>query len=109
DRIDARQVIRNDVAQTIEPEIRQRGEQHALAGDRVRQHDVECRDAIGRDDQQVLVVDSVDVADFAPSQRREAVETRLEQRLERYVHGWTGRNVCRAEDTAELRWLENTR
>ncbi len=41
-------------ARALEPEPRERGQHAALVGDRRRQHDVERRDAVGRDQQQLV-------------------------------------------------------
>jgi len=53
------------VAELAEPEIGDGSQHFALARNRVRQDDVEGRQAIGRDDQQFIGVDPVNVADFA--------------------------------------------
>ena len=57
-------VVRHEIAHALEPERRQLREDLALVGDPRAQHVVERRDAIGRDEEQVLA-DFVDVADLA--------------------------------------------
>ena len=61
-------MIRNDVLQEVEPEQRQRSEHCSFVWNRVRQHDVESRDAISNYDQQ-LVFDRINVSDFAASEK----------------------------------------
>ncbi len=53
----------------------------ALAGNRRRQNDVEGRQPVGRDDQQMTIIDGVDVADLAARDERQRRQVRLEQRL----------------------------
>jgi len=48
------------------PEQRQSSEHRALGGNSARKYDIECRDAIGRYDQQ-LIIYGVDVAHLAPA------------------------------------------
>ena len=59
------QLIRNNVAQLVEPEIGDGLQHFTLARDRVGQDDVEGGKAIAGDDEQLFVVDGVDVADLA--------------------------------------------
>jgi hypothetical protein len=59
------QMVGDLVVELAEPEVGNPGQDLALARDRVGQHHVEGRQAIGGDDQQALVIDGVDVADLA--------------------------------------------
>ena len=52
DGLRARQVVRDHRFEAVEPEIGDRGEHDAFAGNRVGQHDVERRHSIGRENQQ---------------------------------------------------------
>ena len=61
-------MIRNDVLQEVKPEQRQRSKHCAFVWNRVRQHDVESRDAISNYDQQ-LVFDRINVSNFAASEK----------------------------------------
>src|SRR5262249_46301729 len=65
--------------EALEPEIRDRREHDALAGDRVRKYDVERGHSVAREDQQPFVVDAIDVAHFAASDQLQAVQIRFEQ------------------------------
>ena len=58
----------------LEPERRDRGEHPALVQDRLVEHHVEGREAVGGDHQQLVVADGVDVPDLAGVQvgKREA-------------------------------------
>jgi hypothetical protein len=60
-------VVRDDVGQALEPELRERRQHDPLAGDRPIQHHVERRDAVRRHHQQVLA-EVVHFADLAPRQ-----------------------------------------
>ena len=62
-----------------EPEIGQRGEHFALAGNGRGQDHVEGGQAIGLDDQQALVVHRVDVAHFAAMEQLQRAHGRFEQ------------------------------
>ena len=55
----------HDPAVLREPEPREAGQHAALVGDLGRQHDVEGRDPVARDEQQALVVEGVDLAHLA--------------------------------------------
>ncbi len=59
------QVVGEQVGGLLEPERRERGEHPALVGDQVGEHDVEHRDAVGRDHEHAVVADVVEVADLA--------------------------------------------
>jgi len=51
-----------------------------LVGNRVGQHDIESRQAIGRDDEQAVVAHGVHIADFSPPEKRQALDARFEER-----------------------------
>ena len=55
-------MVGNDVFEEIEPEQRKLGEHSSFLRNASRQHVVERRDAIGGNEQQVIVVDAVNVA-----------------------------------------------
>jgi hypothetical protein len=59
-----------DLVEPVEPEVRDLREDRSLVGDARREHDVECGDPIGRDEE-VLVAEIIDVADFAAARERE--------------------------------------
>ena len=59
------QVVADQVGGPAEPEIRDGGQDAALAWDRVRQDHVEGRKAIGGDDQQTVGIDGIDIANLA--------------------------------------------
>jgi hypothetical protein len=56
------------------------GQYFALARNRVGQDDVEGREAIGRNNQQFIGVDRVNVANFALGEQWQAGNGRLEER-----------------------------
>ena len=68
------QMVRHEIGDAIEPERRQLRQHAALVGNAGAEHVVERRDAIGRDDQQVRVVDRVDVAHLASANERQIRE-----------------------------------
>ncbi len=57
-------MIGNDVLQEVEPEQRELRQHASLLRDAGGQHVIERRDPIGRDEQQVIVIDLVNVANF---------------------------------------------
>ena len=59
------QVIGNRSFQEVEPEQRKLGEHPSLLGNAGCQHIVERRNAIGGNEQQVIGIDVVDIADLA--------------------------------------------
>ena len=59
------EMIRNDIAKLVQPENGQRRQNPALVADRRRQHVIEGREAVSRDDHQIFA-GRVDVANFAP-------------------------------------------
>ena len=69
------QVVRHEVARLREPERREPGEHAALVGDLGRQHDVEGRDPVARDEQQAVVVERVQLADLAARRRGRRCQT----------------------------------
>jgi hypothetical protein len=64
-RVDAGEVVGDDVPGALEPEIGHAGEHLALAGNRGGQHHVEGGQAIGGQEQHLAVVEGVDVAHLA--------------------------------------------
>jgi hypothetical protein len=77
--VDAGQLVGNHMGQLAEPEIRHGGQHRALAGNRIGQDHVEGREAIGGDDQQLVLADGIDVAHLAAPQQRQAGDAGLEQ------------------------------
>jgi len=57
-------VVGHDRRGGVEPECGERGEDTALVGDLVTEHDVEHRDAVGRDDEHAIVPDLIELADL---------------------------------------------
>jgi hypothetical protein len=74
------EMVRHDVPGACEPEIRDLREHAALAGNRVGHHDIEGTQAIGSDDQHVLLVDRVDVAHLALMDALQTGNVRFEHR-----------------------------
>jgi hypothetical protein len=67
--VDAGELVGDDVAELGEPEVGH-GHQHAtLARNRIREDDVEGRQAVGGDDEQRVGIDGVDVAHLAAAQQ----------------------------------------
>jgi hypothetical protein len=62
-------VVRHDVAEFLEPEIAHLVQHHALARDRLVHHDVEGGQAVGGDDQDLVVADGIVVADLAAAEQ----------------------------------------
>jgi hypothetical protein len=62
------------VAQLLEPEIAHLVQDLALAGDRLVHDDIEGRQAVGGDDQDLVVADGVVVADLAVAQQWQGVD-----------------------------------
>src|SRR5690606_20320263 len=60
--------------QFIEPEVGDTGQHGALARDRIGHDHIESREAIADDDEQLVVVDGVDVAHFAATEQRQALD-----------------------------------
>ena len=65
-------MVRQDLGEEAEPELRHPGQGLAFAGDRRRQHHVERRQSVGGHQQQVLGVDLVQVANLALAQAVQA-------------------------------------
>ena len=61
---DREEVVSDDLARAGEPERREAGEHPALVGDLRREHDVEGRDAVGCDEEQLPLTERVDLADL---------------------------------------------
>src|SRR4051794_12820837 len=59
-----KQVVRHELARAREPEPGEAGEHASLVGDLGRQDYVEGRDAVAGDEEQALVVECVELADF---------------------------------------------
>ncbi|MCY1236217.1 hypothetical protein D9M72_488630 [compost metagenome] len=71
---DAGLVVRHDVREFAEPEVRHLVQHAALVGDRLAHDDVERRQAVGGDDQQLVIADGVVVAHLAVAQQRQRVD-----------------------------------
>ena len=84
--VDAGQVVRHQVGHLREPEIGQGRQDFALARHRVGKNDVVGGQAVGRDDQQVVVVDAIDVANLATADQRQFGNGGFENRVF-VVHG----------------------
>jgi len=65
------EMIADDPAHACEPEVRQCSQHDTLARDRIGQDDVERGQAIGRDNQEMVVAYRVDVADLAALHERQ--------------------------------------
>ena len=63
--INAGEVVREDAFELLEPEVGERGEHLALARNRVAQNDVECGNAVARDDEQLVIADGERIAHLA--------------------------------------------
>ena len=59
------QVIGDDIAGSGKPEIRNLREQFTLLWNRLRKYHIECGQTIGRYDQHVVIVDTVNVPHLA--------------------------------------------
>ncbi len=60
-----------NIRQMVEPKRRDGGQHPALVGNRLVHHDIERRQPIARDDEEIVVPRVVDVADLAAVQERE--------------------------------------
>ena len=65
------------MAQFLEPEVAHLVEDLALAGDRLVHDDIEGRQAVRGDDQDLVVADGVIVADLAVAQQWQGVDGSL--------------------------------
>src|SRR5271170_7439250 len=81
-------MVRHQMLCPGKPEQRYLREDLPFEWDRVRQHDVESRQAIGRYDQQMLRIDVVDITHLALVNLLQAAETRLKKgcRLRNLLH-----------------------
>ena len=61
-------MVRNHVLQEVKPEHRQRSEHRSFEWNRIWQHNIESRYAIGDNDQK-LVFDRINVPDLAASEK----------------------------------------
>ncbi len=71
----AGQVVRHDVAELLEPEVAHLVQHHALARDRLVHDHVEGRQAVGGDDQDLVVADGVVVAHFAAAEQWQGLDS----------------------------------
>ncbi len=96
------QLVGDDVTEFLEPEIGHGGEYGALAGDGCGHDHVEGRQAVGGDDQQVIVADGVDVAHLAAVQQGQGFDVGLEQGVSHDIgsYAWEKPGVKDAELTA---------
>ena len=85
-RVDRAHVIGHDVARVVEPEGRQLRQHLSLVGNARPEHVVERRDAVGRDDEQVLP-GIVEVADLAAAKRQRVRESDVARRARGSVIG----------------------
>ena len=53
------------MTQFFKPETGHPGQNFSFAGDGVRKNDIKCRDAVGGDNQKIVVTDGVDISHFA--------------------------------------------
>jgi hypothetical protein len=76
--VERKEMVRDQIPDPLEPESRQLGEDFPFVRNTRPQHVVECRDAIGRNDQQRRLAgrqrDVVHIAHFPPSMQGETVE-----------------------------------
>ena len=68
-----------------EPKVCHRRENRAFARYRVGENHIECRQAIGGDNEQIRRVDGVDVAHFATAKQGQAADGRFKN--SRAIHG----------------------
>jgi hypothetical protein len=80
-------MISDQIRGALEPEVGQLGQHGPLARDRVRQHHVEGRQPVGGNDEHVIVVDGIDIADLAAVDELEALQIALIQGFDNYRHG----------------------
>ena len=94
-------MVRDDIGQIVEPEVRNRCEHDALAGDRVGQDHVECGHPVRCDDEQMRIVNAINIPYFASREQRETVEIGfVDGRALRLTHvgsGPCGLNALRLE------------
>src|SRR5580692_6133669 len=58
-------MVRNDVRKKVKPEQRNLSQHPPFLRDAGRQHVVECRDAVGSNEQQALIIQLIDIAHLA--------------------------------------------
>ena len=78
-------MVRDDVARSFEPEVRQTREHTALVGDLVREHDVEDGDTVARDHEHAVVTHFVELAHLARvdvRQRGRLIRQQVPQRVQ---------------------------
>ena len=97
------QMIGREVGGLLEPERGQRGEDPALVGDEVGEHDVEHRHAVGRDHQHAVVIDLVELAHLpaVPVRQRQAAHRACRRLLEHVDHA-RGMRHCVLEIEARI-------
>ncbi len=92
-------MVGDDVLEEIEPEQRQLGQNPALVRDAGGQHIVECGDPVGGNEEQVVAVQVVNVADLAAREQVEVLVVGLEEERDREYRGslinLTGRKLSR--------------
>ncbi|MNY53601.1 hypothetical protein D3C86_1893680 [compost metagenome] len=95
-------MVRHDVRQLAEPEVGHLVQHAALGRDRLAQDNVERREAVGGDDQQLVVANGVVVADLAMAEQRQGLDGGL---IESLGHGgvWAGGRAKRESETKKRR------
>ena len=73
------QVVGDDVLQEIEPEQGELGQHAALLRDAGGQHIVEGGDAVGGDEEQMIVTDQIKVADFPAGEKLQAGKISMQE------------------------------
>src|SRR5882672_12309135 len=74
-------MVRDDALGPVEPEARQLGQHAAFVGDRCRQDDIECGEAVARDDDQAVTAGFIHVAYLAAPEQRRAGDVALDERV----------------------------
>jgi hypothetical protein len=72
-------LVRDDPGEPFKPEAGQARQQPALAGNGVGQDDIEGRNTIAGDDQQLVGVNRVDVPHLAAAEQRQAGDRRFKK------------------------------
>src|SRR5436190_10544735 len=98
-------MMRHDIGHALEPEPGELGQHFALVGDAGAQHEIECGDAIRRDDEKRGCPGRqrhvIDVADLAASIERQTFECSFEQ-------GYGGEHCDLARDAKAYGTLAST-
>ena len=81
------EVVRDRVLEQVEPEERELGEDAALVGDAGGEDVVEGGDAVGGDEEKLVVAEVVDVAHLAAGGERKIAEAGLEKGLAHWLIG----------------------